>query len=291
MTRSSSQTFWVPGGATFRLPPRMRLANAERERLWKGLERFVNCSDSSADYQAMKAFRDFWPLEIWHYPDQEPDALAVKLPTFLRPQPPKPLPIADDSLDSPEFGRLDWHPVCHRLFLFYRDTLRGIWKGDTEIEGSIINSGTFLLGLSSLGEDSLAQAKEGESASLLMGMTPFSLYQAWAEILSQFRTAATRGGIEIKVLWKYGDFAFVPENDFQRAFYILFRQGWRARVCPRCQMYFIARRPKQSFCGTVCSAGSRLASKLKWWKRVGTKRRSGQNVTDAKRDRRGRREK
>jgi hypothetical protein len=44
-------------------------------------------------------------------------------------------------------------------------------------------------------------------------------------------------------------------------------------------MFFIARTPKQMFCGTSCSAGSRLASKRKWWKRVGAKNRAGQVVT------------
>lgn len=274
MSRSSSQSFWVPGGATFRLPPRMRLAASERERLWKGLERFVNCSDSESDYHAMKAFRDFWPLEIWHYPKQETVAPFVRSdsPSLLQTRG----SIAEDGemAESFDFGRLDWHPVCHKLFLFYRDTLRALWTGKTEMECTITDSGTFLLGLSNLGEESLAQAKADDAVMLVTGMTPAPLYYAWQEILNRFKTAATRSGIQVKVLWKLGDFAFVPENDFQRAMYILLRQSWRARICPRCQMYFVARRPKQTFCGTVCSAGSRLASKLEWWKRVGKKRRS-----------------
>jgi hypothetical protein len=271
MSRSSSQTFWVPGGATFRLPPRMRLAIAERERLWKGLERFVNCSDSESDYTAMRAFRDFWPLEIWHYPEQEPGTLSISAVSF----PPRPHESESESVESGDYARLNWHPACHKLFLFYRDTLRGIWAGNTEMKGSAVDSGTFLLGLSSLGEDSLAQAKEDNVVSLVMSATPLALYDAWQEVLSRFKTAATSGGIQVKALWSHGDFAFVPENDFQRAMYILFRQSWRARICPRCQMFFVARRPKQMFCGTACSAGSRLSSKLKWWKRVGKKRRSG----------------
>jgi hypothetical protein len=288
MSRTSSQTFWVPGGATFRLPPRMRLAAAERERLWKGLERFVNCTDTESDYQAMKAFRDFWPLEIWHYPQQESGALSNGSSVALQPEPYESEQRDKESVEPADFARLDWHPVCHKLFLFYRDTLRAIWSGETEIERSAINTGTFLLGLSNLGEDSLAQAKEGNPVGLLMSMTPFPLYDAWEEILSRFKTAATRGGIQIKALWKYGDFAFVPENDFQRAVYILFRQSWRARICPRCQMYFVARRPKQTFCGTGCSAGSRLASKLKWWKRVGKKRRSTESKIAPKQHRKDR---
>jgi hypothetical protein len=278
MSHSNSQTFWVPGGATFRLPPRMRLAAAERERLWKGLERFANCSDSEGDYTAMRAFRDFWPLEIWHYPEQEPGALSISAVSAQR----EPYESERESVESADYARLNWHPACHKLFLFYRDTLRGIWTGNTEMKGSTVDSGTFLLGLSSLGEDSLAQAKEDDVVSLVMSVTPFPLYDAWQEVLSRFKTAATTGGIQVKVLWSYGDFAFVPENDFQRAIYILFRQSWRARICPRCQMYFVARRPKQMFCGTACSAGSRLSSKLKWWKRVGKKRRSGKSKTGSK---------
>src|SRR3990172_8564547 len=60
-----------------------------RKRLWKGLERFVNCSDSLEDYYALKnSFPELFPVGV---------------------------------------GLLAWHPICHKLFLVYRDKLRKVW--------------------------------------------------------------------------------------------------------------------------------------------------------------------
>ena len=56
-----------------RVPLRMRLAPAERERLWKGLERFVNCEDDLRNFQDLgRAFPSFWPVRIYYYlPESE----------------------------------------------------------------------------------------------------------------------------------------------------------------------------------------------------------------------------
>ena len=279
MTRPKSQEFWVPSGATIRLPPRMRLARPQRERLWKGLERFVNCGDSERDYRALgRAFPEFWPVEIQHFPLQE------CVPPIPKPAEPI-LPLSDAELDREiedssrlsETAALDWHSVCHRLFLFYRDTLKNIWTVNQGTDWFCGGREEFLLGLSDRNNEAREIAKEN-SYPIPPSCLPFELFICWREILRRFPTAWPEGRREIKVLWDYGDFYFVPGNDFERAFYLLFRQNWRARACPRCEMLFVARRPKQTFCGTVCSAGSRLASKRKWWRRVGRKRRAHQKA-------------
>jgi hypothetical protein len=59
-------------------------------------------------------------------------------------------------------------------------------------------------------------------------------------------------------------------------------------VCPRCAAYFVARKPKQKFCGTGCSAGSRLDSNRSWWNRVGAKLRARRSQTVSGRSQRGR---
>ena len=282
MKKKEYQDFWVPGGATLRLPPRMRLARAERERLWRGLERFVNCSDSESDYRALgRAFPAFWPVEIQHFPLQEPVSSknlgirAIAAPIFPLSDAELDLEI-EESLRLSETVALDWHLACHRLFLFYRDTLKDIWNGKEETDWFCGGKEEFLLGLSDRNEEAWKIAKEN-SFPIPPSCIPFELFESWQEILGRFSTAWAEGRREIKVLWSYGDFAFVPGNDFERGFYLLFRQSWRARACPRCKMLFVARRPKQTFCGTVCSAGSRLASKRKWWRSVGAKRRTSQN--------------
>lgn len=295
MGEQKTQPWWVPSGATFQLPPRMRLAPAERETLWKGLERFANCGDSLANYKGFgRAFPDFWPVKVWHYPNQTPST-------------PPPI-LGSISIDEPELSEeessrkiahesqtesLAWDPACHKLFLLYRDTLKQVWSGKQTIKAGGVPWRTdtsaceFLLGLTDYNVEARKSAPGGLHLSLVW---PVALGFAWERILSQFPTAVDEGRVRIGMLWKQGDFSLVPNNDFQRAFYLLFRQSWRARVCPRCKIFFVARKPKQVFCGTVCSAGSRLASKRKWWKRVGSKQRAKQQrVISGRRHRRGKR--
>jgi hypothetical protein len=297
MSSRKNQSFWVPSGATVRLPPRMRLAPAEYERLWNGLERFVNCGDSERDYAALsRAFPDFWPAEIWHYPNQKPDRAAAHYDLTLG----KIGALSKGELSEADLKQmkwesqkesLNWHAACHRLFLFYRDTLREVWCDDRPLRRSVGGQPTladlaqpsplgwlggrvleFLMSLTDLNEEALQKAKNGE---FNLDLTrPFEMDYAWEEIVDKFPTAAVEGRVEIGMLWRIGDFSLVPNNDFQRALYLVFRQSWRARVCPRCKMFFVARKPKQIFCGTGCSAGNRLASKRKWWKRVGAKLRA-----------------
>jgi len=273
----------------------MRLAPAERERLWKGLERFVNCGDDLGDFQALgRAFPDFWPVEVWHYPKQdakslgEPPVLSElfrpRLPGALGDNPPNELqPTAADQPEpgeeADELHYLKWHPVCHQLFLFYRDALRDVWDRKQKPDPRYWNLPEFLLGLSDWNERARDEVR-AEEFGFFSGLLPRP-YTAWSKILAQFPTAAGGGPLSVGMLWPYGDFWLMPQNDFQRAFYLLFRQSWRARVCPRCRLFFVARKPKQIFCGTGCSAGSRLASKRKWWRAVGAKRRA------RKRQRRG----
>jgi hypothetical protein len=300
MSQQKEQDFWVPSGATLRLPPRMRLARAERERLWKGFERFVNCGDSETDYQALgRAFPDFWPVEIWHYPNYR---APVPPPILGRIVAPLPHDLSDEEQlkkwkHEGKMESLNWHPACRKLFLFHRDTLREVWRGERPTIRYEDDRKTtlaafahlsplgwfggpaheFLLGLTDYNEEARDSATRDSATNggYALNLTrPVALDSAWQDILDKFPTAAVRSRVEIRMLWGIGDFSLVPHNDFQRAFYLLFRQNWRARVCPRCKMFFVARKPKQIFCGTGCSAGNRLASKRKWWNRVGAKRRA-----------------
>jgi len=307
MTTRENQSFWVPGGATVLLPPAMRLARADRERLWKGLERFVNCGDSDSDYKALGlAFPDFWPVRIWHYPNQE-----TKHTPFFG----SILAASKDESDEADIKQndwqsqtedLNWHSASRNLFLFYRDTLREIWEGRPTVGRNIDDRPTlslvcgptqlgwlfgraneFLLGITNYNEEANDEARNGGFSFSFLSGRPLALGTAWREIINKFPTVAVEGRVEITMVWELGDFSFVPHNGFQKAFYLLFRQNWRARVCPRCKMFFVARKPKQIFCGTVCSAGNRLASKRKWWNRVGEKRRTRKRQVMSKRNRKG----
>ena len=79
MRSGGSQDFWARGGATVSVPLRMRLAPAERERLWKGLERFVNCEDDLRNFQSLgRAFPSFWPVRIYYYLPDSKNQMIVR---------------------------------------------------------------------------------------------------------------------------------------------------------------------------------------------------------------------
>jgi hypothetical protein len=273
----------------------MRLAPSERERLWAGLEAFVNCSDSVDKYQYLSAnFGSFWPAEIWHsrpkqgHADQQWSESPIPAASGLEIKDQDKRPEyervnktgtvrkefeVDITYNNLEAESLNWHQACHKLFLFYRDSLRAVWSKEDAGKWPRGSREEFLLGLTQFNQEASQTCNDWK-----MGDLPYirllELFDAWKDILDQFPNAQVEGQVQIRMLWKLRDFVLLPVNDFQKAFYILFRQNWRARLCRRCKGFFIARKPKQIFCGTDCSAGNRLASKRKWWNRVGVKRRA-----------------
>jgi len=89
-----------------------RLARPERQRLFRGLERFVNTGDSAEEYKAMgKGWPGFWPRTLL---DGQGDSLA-------------------------------WADDCHALFLVFRNALRYVWipLPDAVKRGAV----SFLLGI------------------------------------------------------------------------------------------------------------------------------------------------
>ena len=89
-----------------------RLAREERQRLFNGLERFANASDSIDDYRALsKGWSGFWPRQLL---DRHGKSLA-------------------------------WTDDCHDLFLVFRNQLRYVWTPlpDALKRGAV----SFLLGI------------------------------------------------------------------------------------------------------------------------------------------------
>lgn len=356
----SSQEFGDRPKATGRLRGTMRLAKAERERLWKGLERFVNCGDSLEDFQALsRAFPGFWPAPIENHDEKLVELWNEETQQVVRGR--EGLPPGEYLSRSPS---LAWHPACHRLLLFCRDLLRGVWKGEHfPVSGWEGAAEEFLLGLINYNSQVIdllilrtSEDQRGKESRILMisrdaahpgqflltkrkgdgslsaeRLDPLidsykeaidralisensekqkpneprilvllpdeerpgkfflatenpdgslsaerldPLEAIWCEILAQFPDVRADTSTSISLDWKSGEFRVATYSDFATAFFLVFSQNWRARICPRCKMFFIARKPKQRFCGTACSGGSRLESKRKWWNRVGAKRRN-----------------
>jgi hypothetical protein len=143
----------------------------------------------------------------------------------------------------------EWDDDWHRLFRVYRDTLRRIWISDpTAVEGGSL---LFLFGL--------------------QGSLPGGLGIELQEAVKTYGRLEIMGTVFPD--WKSGSFKFNPQNDFQGALYLLFRESWRAKVCAKCSSYFIAEKPARLYCSVECSNSSHRKAALKWWKEKGAKRR------------------
>jgi hypothetical protein len=266
MSNGDSQQGWVDAGFKLVFPPPMHLAAGGRSRHFKALERFVNCGDSVEDYTAFgKAFLKFWPVRVYWFEEGE---------------------------DADPW----WRPEAHDLFTYYRDVLRGLWRPDGTSEDPRHNKAPrrlqaedakYLLGIGSINLQIIKIIRDRKDvawpAKVGFMSATVRLTNAWRVLLNAFPKANTTIPNDPSFDWRTGRVTYLPDTDFQRAFYLLFQQSWRARVCERCGLYFIAQKPSQRFCSTACSAGNRLASKLKWWRRVGAKRRA----QSAKKQKRG----
>jgi hypothetical protein len=82
--------------------------------------------------------------------------------------------------------------------------------------------------------------------------------------------------------WDEGIFRYRPACDFQRALYLLFLESWRAMVCEKCGLKFIARRAAQKYCSTDCSEGVQRELKQKWWAAHGQAWRKQRRVSPQK---------
>lgn len=201
----------------------------------KGLERFVNTDDSLSGYLALaKAFSSFWPL-----------------------------PLEDGH------GRdLSWVPEAHSLFLFYRNLLRRFWTRDPNT------------------------LKDGFKIRLLFGTVDYEEMQkifagevfinrSLGEAIAPLTNLHPEIGIPSGPLplacfwpdWSSGTVEYISQIDLQRAVWLLFRESWRAKVCPKCSAYFLVQKSAQIYCSLSCSNSAHQASSLRWWKEKGARRR------------------
>lgn len=164
--------------------------------------------------------------------------------------------------DMPIWTRvITWDAACHRLALFYRDTLRrAAWPTTPQRD--------------SWGTDFM----------LLLAIEPPATFADWHDAFKVVRdrylaaSAEAPGFSRLRADWETGTFEYQPENDFQRAVYVLFREGWRAKICPQCLRRFIASRPVQSYCSTRCSGKAKRERNLAWWNTHGKKLRKRREI-------------
>jgi hypothetical protein len=157
-------------------------------------------------------------------------------------------------------------PNVHVLALAYRDYLRRVWISDPEVDA--LGLADILLGLQR--EPASHSADSGVKDSLRKLVSPKSLIRSLTPADSNQVPVSPK----VTASWKTGDFNYYPLTDFQRAFYWLFRESWRARTCARCGAYFVAAKPPTLYCSTACYGEVKRKRSLDWWKREGSVRRT-----------------
>lgn len=225
------------------------LAEPERQRLLAAIEAFVNLGDSLNDYLAFgKQNPDFFPVPI-----REKAIGGLEI---------LPAPFFKDSLHDAGGERhiytrqITWEPVAHKLVLFFRDCLRDAWHPPVPGPSDISTGEWFeiLLGL----ETGYQYAELEKSADEIYAPYPDAKF----------------GSSPILADWQTGTFLYMADNDFRRAVYILFREGWRVKTCERCSRRFVASKPMQRYCSTGCAGAAKRERNLRWWTKHGKKWRS-----------------
>lgn len=159
--------------------------------------------------------------------------------------------------------------ALHPLILNFRDLLQHVWRGSADRDPRILD---ILMGLNTeiLDPEKWRGGVPGEVAPLTRFFS-----QAAMPALERLRRANIAPS-RLEAVWTTGDFRFVTASWFHWAVYAVFRESWRARVCPQCRRYFIADRPPQRFCSTACSGEARNARNRSWWRHEGKEWRNKQ---------------
>jgi hypothetical protein len=160
---------------------------------------------------------------------------------------------------------LRWPDSGHGLFLLWRNALRGLWISDPYAIHT--DALSFLMGIGGQFEH---LSKEGGRRDF----HPLGIVPAWETLTQDHPDVRVIAVPVVYPHWKRGEFTYSPQNDFQNAVYLLFRESWRAKVCASCSTYFIAQKPAQLYCSSRCSNAAHLAQALKHWRAKGAARRA-----------------
>jgi hypothetical protein len=139
------------------------------------------------------------------------------------------------------------------VILAWRDLLRHVWRGKAErweLE--------TLLGMN---PDALGPW-EGTAPSVSM----------WNQGLEAIRAAGLQLAKlppRIRARWEAGGLDYEHGTWFERGVFTLWKDRWRARVCPMCDSYFVARQKAQKFCSSFCVREGKNASNRRWWRESG----------------------
>lgn len=208
-------------------------ATDDRERLFAGLEVFVNAGDSYEEYRNLQIqVPTFWPLRL-----------------------------------RGPFGPLEWPAAGQSLFRAFRDYLRRLWRSDFYNDDGSTVDGRYLQYVLGLETRYAVDPPYG----LLDAVLPTQAFQeGWWALLKEHEGVYCSGSPSPLPSWRSNKFDYVGSNDFQNGVYQLLSESWRARVCRRCGKYFIADKAAQVFCSTLCSNQNKLEGGRRYWHDKGT---------------------
>jgi hypothetical protein len=251
--------------------PLPRLPRKEREWLMGRLEEFANLDDRESEFERFfGSYPEFAPVVVRDVTDHN---------TVWEPGPGgEEYPISWPRVAP-------WRPDFYRLFRAFRDILRQAWTHGSDFAVQMLLGihprARFILrgelrpeGLSWWeGPEQGLEAELVEGVKALQGAYHLDLHPG------------------VSTDWSAGRFEYHPDTQFRLAFYLLFRQSWRARQCPRCGRYFVADKPPQRYCSSRCYGAAKQQRDLYYWRTVGAQRRQQRLRKQARGLRRKRRSK
>ena len=167
-------------------------------------------------------------------------------------------------IDDGSGNRLTWVSECQEMVLTFRDLLRSIWRSDPRA----LRDETLRI-LMSLAPEVFQNSEGYYSGS----NSPAGHFDNAIRKLKIFHPDVKPISANIIPSWRSGIFIYRPLNAFQNALYLLFRESWRARVCPSCERFFIADKAARMYCTSRCSGEARRRRDLDWWRREGSHKR------------------
>lgn len=186
------------------------------------------------------------------------EAFALEHPTFA------PVQFYDAALsEKAQNHPVGWRPDFYGLFRIFRDLLRDVWERGSNPELAV------LLGIDARAWQIISRQTKAGFLDSVFGGYEASLQKEMPAISENYFAVPSR----VYPDWKSGSFRYEADTDFRRAVYELFRQSWRAKVCPDCCKYFIADKPPQRYCSSKCYGAAKLHRDREFWRRKGTVRR------------------
>jgi hypothetical protein len=222
-----------------------RRARGDVDLLFHRLERFVNLDDDPQTWKKFfEEYPEFFPVEFWV--------------DWMR---------AEE--EEPRLERSTYEPGFYVLFRTFKDMLREVWRSGSASKLAI------LLGVDPAAWQIITRKNRAPEEEKLFGGPYIEIERAMTKIPSHFRSGPNSLSFASNLApdWRTGTFRYDPDTEFHRAVYALFRQSWRAKVCPRCAKYFIGDKPPQVYSGTKCYGDAKRDRDLEFWRSVGSERR------------------